>query len=357
MEVVKTDGEVIGPTKGQRWLFWIILAFLSAFFAEVISGSYPYPFTTPWGLLSVIPLYGLHTMILASLVFRHARPRFSTLFLAGCIFGMYEAYVTKVLWNPPWGEDVTTVGGVAIVELGVISFCWHPFMAFIVPVAAAFLLTSSDRVMEALPKTLARWLDHRERWFLIALAVWAGLVMGGQVGPETALAANLFALSVLGGLFLYLDRETGRRYPIEDLVPAGREVWVLLAALLAYFAIAAPFFRPEALPGLGPQLAIVAIYAVLFLLLKRTVDVGKKEDPGDGWRPSIDRWFALQLFIIYTATAVVVSASGIGIVFLFLSWFAWGFIAILCLGFSVKDALGKHRESAIEVEPVIPVGE
>jgi hypothetical protein len=357
MEVDEAGGEVIGPTRGQRWTFWIILAFLSAFFAEVISGSYPYPFTTPWGLLSVIPLYGLHTLILASLVFRHARPRFSTLFLAGCIFGMYEAYVTKVLWNPPWGEDVTTVGGVAIVELGVISFCWHPFMAFMVPVVAAVLLTSSDRAMEALPRTLARWLDGRERMVLVSLAVWGGLVMGGQVDLLTALTANPIALLVLGVLFFHFMRETGGDHRFEDLLPAGREVWVLLAALLAYFAISAPFFRPEALPGLGPQLAIVAIYALLFLLLKRTMDVGRADGPARGWRPSIDRLFALQLFVIYSATTVVVSASGIGLVFLFLSWFIWAGVAILCLGFSVKDALGRHSEGAIEVEPVILAGE
>lgn len=86
-----------GPSRGQRLLFCIILGCLSCFFAEVVSGSYPYPFTTPWGLLSVFPLYTLHTLVLASLVYRRGRPRFSTLYQAGCVFGMYEAYVTKVL--------------------------------------------------------------------------------------------------------------------------------------------------------------------------------------------------------------------------------------------------------------------
>ena len=98
-------------------------------------------------------------------------------------------------------------------------------------------------------------------------------------------------------------------------------------------------------------------YAVLFLLLKRTMDVGRDQVPGDSWRPAIDRRLALQLFIIYAATALAVSASGVGIVFLVLSWFVWAGIAILCLGFSLRDALGRHRDDAIDVEPVILVGE
>ncbi len=344
-----------GPSRRQRYLFWVILCCLSAFFAEVISGSYPYPFTTPWGLISVIPLYGLHTLVLAFVVFKVGRPRFSTLFIAGCIFGMYEAYVTKVLWNPPWetvAEPTARVGGVAIVELGVISFCWHPFMAFIVPLAVALLLTSSPGMMEAMPKRLEGWLRHKEWTFLLALAVWAGLVMGSQVLPVTAVAANVVALVVLFLLFYYFMRETGGRYTMEQLLPDGKEVRWLLGALLVYFAISGPLFNPEALPGFAPQLLIVLIYAALFLLLKRTIDIGRTEGPKAPWRPSLDRSKALTLFTIYTTTAVVTSVLAllfIGPLFLILSWFAWGFIAIISLGYSIKDAISGGTPSTVEV--------
>ena len=333
---------VSGPTRRHRVLFCIILGCLSTFFAEVISGSYPYPFTTPWGLIGVWPLYTLHTLILASIIFRMGRPRFSTLFIAGCIFGMYEAYITKVLWTPPWNDEVFRVAGVAIVELGVISFFWHPFMAFIVPLAVAVLLTSNSRIMEAMPAIVQRWLGQGERRVLFVLAIWAGLVMGGQVDPLTAVLANLIALLVIGTLFLVFMRETEGRYTMGSLLPRGRELWGLVGALAVYYIITGVFLSPENLPGLGPQLAIVLVYAVLIIVLKVTIDVGRTTVPAQGWRPHIDRGLALQLFAVYTATALASSLSGIGLVFLMISWIVWGVLAILCLGFSVKDAFWAH---------------
>ncbi len=45
----------------HRYLFWVLLAAYSTFFAEVVTGSTMFPFFHPWGVLVVWPLYGLHT--------------------------------------------------------------------------------------------------------------------------------------------------------------------------------------------------------------------------------------------------------------------------------------------------------
>ncbi|MGA2821829.1 MAG: hypothetical protein ABSF61_14420 [Anaerolineales bacterium] len=45
-------------------LFWLILSALSVLFAEVTSFSSRFGFFTPWGLLVVLPLYGLHVLVL-----------------------------------------------------------------------------------------------------------------------------------------------------------------------------------------------------------------------------------------------------------------------------------------------------
>ena len=341
-------GELVGPSKRDRYLFWLVLALLSSFFAEVISGSFPYPFVHPLGLVMVVPLYGLHTLVLAHVVFRIGRPRFSTLFIAGCIFGMYEAYITKVLWNPPWetiAEPTTRLGGVAVVELGVIAFCWHPFMAFIVPLAVAVVLTSSPGLMEAMPRRLEGWLRTREWGLLVALAVWSGLVMGSQVAPHTALLANVAALVILLLLVRSFMGRTGGRYTMEELLPDGGEVRWLLVTLLAYYAITGPLMRPEALPGLGPQLLVLVIYAVLFILLKASIDRGRAQGPVSPWRPRLVVRSSLVLFGVYTATAVVTSVIAglfLGPLFLVLSWFAWAAVAVLSMGFSIKDVLDRR---------------
>ena len=84
-------------SKRHQWLFWLILAALSTFFAEVFSGSDMFPYFSAWGLVVVVPLYGLHTILLAHMVYRTDKPRFPSLVFAGMIFGLYEAYLTKVL--------------------------------------------------------------------------------------------------------------------------------------------------------------------------------------------------------------------------------------------------------------------
>jgi hypothetical protein len=353
---LSTEGPT-GPTRGQRYLFWLILVLLSTFFAEVISGSYPYPFVLPPGLVMVVPLYGLHILVLAHLVFRVGRPRFSTLFIAGCIFGMYEAYITKVLWNPPWetvAEPTTRLGGVAIVELGVIAFCWHPFMAFIVPLTVAVTLTSSPGLLEAMPRVLGGWFRNGERRLTVTLAIWGGLVMGAQVVPLTAALANIVALVIVLVPVWTFIRWTGRRFTMEELLPDGREALWLLAALLAYYALAGPLMRPEALPGLGPQLVVVAIYVVLFLLLKATIDRGRARGPVSPWRPSLTVPSSLVLFGLYTLVAVVGSVLALlllGPLFLLLSWFVWAAVAILSMGYSVMDAF-RPRGAAGTDEPL-----
>lgn len=82
------------PNFKTKLFFWLILGCLSTFFAEVISGSFFFPFTRPTGIILIIPLYTLHLLALAYIVYNYGKAKFYTLFIAGTIFGMYEAYAT-----------------------------------------------------------------------------------------------------------------------------------------------------------------------------------------------------------------------------------------------------------------------
>jgi hypothetical protein len=97
--------EVAAVPLRVRLVFWALMGALSVVFAEVVACSTPFPFIHPWGVLVVVPLYSLHTLVLAPLVFRRRMVRLTSLWLAGAIFGLYEAYVTKVLWHPGWLQD------------------------------------------------------------------------------------------------------------------------------------------------------------------------------------------------------------------------------------------------------------
>jgi uncharacterized membrane protein YhaH (DUF805 family) len=80
---------VNGPSRAERYLFWFVVGCISVFFAEVISGSTPYPFFTLEGWLIVFPVYFLHVAVLFTYILRHGRPTIYTLYPAGVIFGLY----------------------------------------------------------------------------------------------------------------------------------------------------------------------------------------------------------------------------------------------------------------------------
>jgi hypothetical protein len=100
-----------------RILFWIILGVLSTFFAEVISGNEPIVFFQSFGWTGVFPIYALHTLLLVYLAFKLLPVTgwisIRTIYLISTLFGMYEAYMTKVLWNPPWNAMSFRIGGVS----------------------------------------------------------------------------------------------------------------------------------------------------------------------------------------------------------------------------------------------------
>ena len=107
------------------------------YFAEVVSGSDMYPFFNVVSYLLVLPLYTLHTLVLLYIVFNYGRGEMYVLFPAGAIFGLYEAYITKVLWNPTWSEAEFKIVGVAVIEAMVLVLFWHAFLAFILPLFLA----------------------------------------------------------------------------------------------------------------------------------------------------------------------------------------------------------------------------
>ena len=94
------------PAFQIKILFWVILGVFSTLFAEVISGLTLFPFLPipdVWGMVMVTPLYTTHILVFAYLVYSYGKPRFHTQYLAGALFGMYEAYATSVLWAG-WSE-------------------------------------------------------------------------------------------------------------------------------------------------------------------------------------------------------------------------------------------------------------
>ncbi|MCL5270473.1 MAG: hypothetical protein M1457_07980 [bacterium] len=125
------DRSKSAPPWRLKLFCWVLLAMFSAVLAEVPAGSSPMLLYHPWGLLVVTPLYGLHLLFFATIVYRWGRPTFFTLFFAGALFGLYEAYITKVLWNPTWTGDYHHLAGLVVEPTLMMTLFWHNWMAFI----------------------------------------------------------------------------------------------------------------------------------------------------------------------------------------------------------------------------------
>jgi hypothetical protein len=312
------------PNRWQMLFFWLILAVFSTFFAEVTIGSAPLVFFQPFGLLVTMPIYGLHTLVLAALVIRPGRRvRWQALFLAGTLLGMYEAYITKMLWDPTWNAYAWRIGGVGVLEFGILVLFWHPFMAFVVPLFAAEQLANlQPMLMNGLSPRWRAWLGDLRRRKSRAAVAGVGVLVGALHGSVMSAPANAIgsALPTLLGigilLWLWQKIAAGASYSMADLLPRGRAWWIILLALCGYYLFGGFVLRPEALPGLGSQVTIWVIYAGLIgmlLLARRKLDsielmvnnleAGLEPAPGGVFHPSLRVWLLFSLAFLLTSIA------------------------------------------------------
>jgi hypothetical protein len=208
---------------------WLILGTLSVFFAEVAGGSAPFPFYDAWGLYAVLPLYTLHIVFLAFAVMRPARRvPFTALFCAGAVFGLYEAYITKVIWDPTWGEKGLAVGGCTS-RRPRCSSC-----------TGTRSWPSSRRCLRASccsRRPRRRWRRCRRSSAVPGLLVFLWLRAPG--GTQRA------------GLTL------------RDLLPDGWQGLVIGVLLAAFYVATGLLIRPEAIPcTIVPHLSVWALYAL-----------------------------------------------------------------------------------------------
>ena len=263
-----------------KLLFWYILGCLSTYFAEVWSGSQPFSFLNIQSYLLVVPLYTLHTLFLWTLIWRNGKPWLYALFPAGCLFGLYEAYITKVLWNPTWETANPNVFGIALVETMVLVLFWHCFMSFIVPLLLGeAVFTSSSEIYSLLPDWALSFLDRLERRRLYyVFPFFGGLFQSIGTGSvlNSVLSGLLTTLYVVALLALW-RRRGGDMYSMRQLLPNDREFKGITLALAIYYVLTTFFMRAEEIPGLDAQATIWVLYAffgaLLYLALRKSREV------------------------------------------------------------------------------------
>jgi hypothetical protein len=181
------------------------------------------------------------------------------------VLGLYEAYITKMLWHHTWGGPQWPLLGISFFAFLQLVIAWHPFMSFMAPVfVMAASLPDGARI---LPRKAREWLASPKA--TRRAAVWLGVAAGLFSGDGGRPLLGLLNGMTIAALLWVLARLKGR-YTLQDLLPKGREVAWLASPLALIFVVFGWGNRREALPGLGPQATIWALYAFYIWLVLRT---------------------------------------------------------------------------------------
>lgn len=302
------------PSKGRKLAFWILTGMISVVFVEVPAGSAMFPFFTLWGLLVVLPLYLLHSVFLAAVVFRFGRPRFWTLYAAGVLYGMYEAYITKVLWTSfrPEGPFVT-VGGIALFETIILVLYLHPLLAFVVPLFfTEILCTNSSEVAQGLPAGVRGSIRRHPAWWIGLLMALLGFMQ--FVNSPSVMKSILSGAGnsvVVGLALLWWRKSGGAAYSFRELLPGPTGMRIYGFLLLGYYLFWGFLLKPTAIPGVfHGQLTIWLIYAVVLFIVFRCLHQSRcgtmePSDAGFGLGPPFA--FSWRGFVLSCAVATVVT--------------------------------------------------
>ena len=196
-----------GALSGGRWRLGVgcvaarlLVGLVVLITAEVFSGaSLGAGLWSPFTAIVTYPLYFAHFFLLTTFALRTGRTGLGALYFWGVLFGLYESWVTKVIWAGYDGNGVHVIGSLGpfgISELTMV-FLYHPVASFIVPLAVTCVLAPALRA--AFPDLA--WLTGGRRRARIArasLVTCFGLIMGVNSGGPINLAMNLaFALVLL----------------------------------------------------------------------------------------------------------------------------------------------------------------
>ncbi len=261
------------PTKRRKFAFWILIGMISVLFVEVPAGSTMFPFWSVWGVLVVVPLYLLHSVFLAAVVFRFGRPNFWTLYAAGTLFGMYEAYITKVLWTSfmPDGPFLA-VGGIALFETILLVLYLHPLLAFVVPMfVTEILCTSSSEIARGLPpRVRASIQKHPMRWTGLTMALLGFMQFVNSPSVRQSFISGAGNCLVLGLALLWWRKSGGAAYSLRELLPGPRGTRNFGIVLLCWYVFWGFAIKRESIPAVLPgQLTVWLAYAGLLFLFFR----------------------------------------------------------------------------------------
>jgi len=320
-----------------RWKAWALITIFSIALAEVSIGSSPFGLLHPLEVVLLGVVYGAQVLVLASFVFRrNPKPAMSALWSAGFILGLYEFYLTKVLWDQPW-DDVVNSGLFQPVTLVVLAGFWHAYMAFIFPLAISEgLMVREPHIVGLLPV----WFRSPKRLTLTLLIILSAIATGAFTAVPLTLA---LALPYTAVVLVAAGRWLTPKEPIEHLaevLPTRRQSGLLLVLILAVSTVMYQTQRTEIV--ISPERHWVAwgLYAAGLLILLRTVDRRGVSSLLQFENTRVRWWHAVGFFLVAGVAVLIPSTQVIGVLWV---WGVGGLVAVVSAISAIADALPERQ--------------
>ncbi|MBD3159830.1 MAG: hypothetical protein GF309_13690 [Candidatus Lokiarchaeota archaeon] len=324
----------------SRYISILAFGVFSTVFAEVFSGSAPLWFIDPWGIIVVLPLYWMHALFLLNLAIRCKRTSMSQLYFWGILFGLYESWITKVLWAGYMGKEplLGTFLGFAVVEFPIIGLFWHAVFAFILPILVFEIVVISDDESQSHEVLMGHTVHLRESrknlGILILLFLIGSLFLSN--GLEMNLGATLFA-SVGNSLIVLVLIESlrmgGNNALLANLKLERRGIAANLVILGIIYIVLSVLLVPERWASLFTILLTIGFYGLVcgFLGMSSKNETALQTLPKEGRYISIRR--VATLFAFFTGLSTLwCSIPDIGnlvTILIYLGMIPSGFVLLL----------------------------
>ncbi|MCF2136573.1 MAG: hypothetical protein K9W43_04955 [Candidatus Thorarchaeota archaeon] len=298
----------------HRFLPLFLLGLLSMTFAEVFSGSSPlWPFDLIIWLIA-FPLYWSHILFFLGLAVRYHRFSIPHLYLWGILFGLYESWMTKVVWG---GFMVQTappaiqILGIAVVETVMIIFFWHPLFSFIIPILAYQMLMRTNETDSSCLTGHSKWLtpSRRNKTIGIVIAIMGGAGLAGGAGYDVVSVVPVAIACTLLILIVYKLASRGESsHSIESIILGSKGLMLVGLFIAAYYALTFPTWLPERIPGADGIIVTLLFYIVIVLILRASPKIETVFETANNSTIVGESWFfrIMGLFIIMAAIMALV---------------------------------------------------
>jgi len=260
--------------KRKKALSILLLGLLSMLFAEIFSGASQLWFINPFGVLYTLPLYMMHTVFFLSLAIKYKKTIIRQLYWFGVLFGLYEAIITKVLWQGYMHETGPALGGilgVASIEFPILVFFWHPIFSFILPILTYQIL--SGHVIDDHIKILTVNKKKNIIGVMMLLAISTFILSGNQLNLLSALGAIGGTLGLITLTMIFLKGEPIKIESFGEL----KLTWIIIW-LIAIYLFGGIYLMPERFPSevIG-YITVGVFYLITIVLLKTSKNVTIEE--------------------------------------------------------------------------------